>query len=66
MPFYDYRCPNGHKFEKPSLIKDRRKPKVCPQCKELGKLIISATHFYFKSKPGQNIIDRSPMKDYKG
>ena len=64
MPYYDYKCTNGHIFESFSFIKNRNIPKLCPNCKykNVGKHIITKPNMIMKTKPGeQNIIDSSPM-----
>jgi putative FmdB family regulatory protein len=41
MPTYEYKCPNGHLFEKfyPTMGTKRRA--VCPQCGKRGEQLIS-------------------------
>jgi len=44
-----------------SLMKDRNKPKECPDCKLKGERIISKPNMIMKTEPGANIINKSPM-----
>ena len=41
MPTYEFRCPNGHVFEKafPTITKTRRLK--CPTCGKMGERLIS-------------------------
>lgn len=61
MIYYVYKCPEGHIFEKPSVMKDRNLPQECPVCKGKSKRIITSPNMIMKEKPGANIIDKSPM-----
>ena len=62
MPYYDYKCSNGHIFEKLSSMKDRNVLKKCPNCKQHGTKVVTKPNMIMKTKPGeQNIIDSSPM-----
>jgi len=40
MPTYEYRCPNGHAFEKVQRITDKARAK-CPTCGKQGERLIS-------------------------
>ena len=40
MPTYEYRCPNGHAFEKLQKMTDKSKVK-CPTCGKLAERLIS-------------------------
>ena len=40
MPTYEYRCPNGHEFEKLQKISDPPEAE-CPECGEKAERIIS-------------------------
>ena len=40
MPTYEYRCPNGHAFEKVQKITDKARAK-CPTCGKPGERLIS-------------------------
>jgi len=40
MPTYEYRCPDGHRFEKFQKMSD--KPRIkCPECGKLAERLIS-------------------------
>jgi putative FmdB family regulatory protein len=41
MPTYEYKCPNGHEFEKffPTISTKRRV--TCPKCKKVAQRLIS-------------------------
>ena len=40
MPTYEYRCPNGHVFEKLQKMSDKPRTK-CPTCGKLAERLIS-------------------------
>jgi putative FmdB family regulatory protein len=40
MPTYEYRCPNGHTFEKLQKMTDKARVK-CPTCGKLAERLIS-------------------------
>ncbi len=41
MPVYCYECPSGHEYETVLSVKDYEKKTKCPDCKKVGKKIIS-------------------------
>jgi len=41
MPFYDYECKHGHVFEEMCSMSDRNRKKECPECGEMGDVIMS-------------------------
>jgi putative FmdB family regulatory protein len=49
MPTYEFRCPNGHEFEKfYRTISGAEAQAACPECGALAERILSATGFSFK------------------
>lgn len=49
MPTYEFRCPQGHEFEKLyRTISGAEAQSACPTCGQLGERIMSATGFAFK------------------
>jgi putative FmdB family regulatory protein len=49
MPLYEYRCPNGHEFEKFfRSIGSAASEAKCPACGELGERVLSAAGLVFK------------------
>jgi putative FmdB family regulatory protein len=40
MPTYEYRCPNGHRFEKLQKMSDKTRVK-CPTCGKMAERMIS-------------------------
>jgi putative FmdB family regulatory protein len=49
MPTYEFRCPNGHEFEKfYRTISGAEAQAACPVCREAAERIMSATGFAFK------------------
>jgi len=42
MPNYDYRCPNGHTFDKIRPMGTQRDAIKCPECGLPGKLLPAA------------------------
>ncbi|MDB4907560.1 MAG: regulatory protein FmdB family [Gemmatimonadetes bacterium] len=49
MPTYEYRCPDGHEFEKFWRSISSAQPDVpCPVCGKLGERQLSASGFAFK------------------
>ncbi|MEO8294293.1 MAG: zinc ribbon domain-containing protein [Gemmatimonadota bacterium] len=40
MPTYEYRCPDGHRFEKFQKMSDKPRTK-CPECGKLAERMIS-------------------------
>lgn len=49
MPTYEFRCPEGHDFEKfYRTISSAESQAVCPQCGKLAERIMSPTGFAFK------------------
>lgn len=49
MPTYEFRCPEGHEFEKfYRTISGAESVAACPQCGEIAERIMSATGFAFK------------------
>jgi len=49
MPTYEFRCPQGHEFEKfYRNISGGEAQSACPQCGELSERMMSATGFAFK------------------
>lgn len=48
MPTYEYRCPNGHEFERFQKITDESRA-ACPTCGETGERLLSGgMGFLFK------------------
>jgi putative FmdB family regulatory protein len=45
MPFYQYRCSEGHKTEELRKVDNRRDPIKCSQCDEAAELEITAVAF---------------------
>jgi putative FmdB family regulatory protein len=41
MPYYEYKCPNGHQYEKRKPISEIDKVENCPECGEEGKRLFS-------------------------
>jgi len=41
MPFYDYKCKHGHVFEEMCSMSDRNRKKECPECSEMGSVMLS-------------------------
>jgi len=41
MPIYDYRCKNGHTFDKMCSVQDRKEPKECIECGEKATFVFS-------------------------
>jgi putative FmdB family regulatory protein len=49
MPTYEFRCPNGHEFEKfYRTISGAEAQAACPECGALAERILSAAGFSFK------------------
>jgi putative FmdB family regulatory protein len=49
MPTYEFRCPQGHEFEKfYRSISGAESQAVCPQCGQPAERMMSATGFAFK------------------
>jgi putative FmdB family regulatory protein len=49
MPTYEFRCPQGHEFEKfYRTISGAEAQAACPQCGQLAERIMSAAGFAFK------------------
>src|SRR5258705_1530117 len=49
MPTYEFRCPQGHEFEKfYRTISGAEGQARCPECGELAERMMSATGFAFK------------------
>jgi putative FmdB family regulatory protein len=49
MPTYEFRCPQGHEFEKLyRTISGAEAQAVCPQCGQIGARLMSAAGFAFK------------------
>jgi putative FmdB family regulatory protein len=49
MPTYEFRCPNGHEFEKLyRTISGAEAQAACPTCGQLAERIMSPTGFAFK------------------
>ena len=49
MPTYEFRCPNGHEFEKfYRTISGAEAQAACPECGELAERRLSAAGFAFK------------------
>ena len=49
MPTYEFRCPQGHEFEKfYRTISGAEAQAACPECGALAERILSATGFSFK------------------
>jgi putative FmdB family regulatory protein len=49
MPTYEFRCPQGHEFEKfYRSISGAEAQAVCPQCGQRAERMMSATGFAFK------------------
>ena len=40
MPIFEYKCENGHRFEKMTTIAKREEPQIC-DCGVVGKFVIS-------------------------
>ena len=64
MPLYEYRCPNGHEFERFfRSIGSAAVEAKCPTCGELGERVLSTAGLVFKGS-GFYITDYG--KDGKG
>jgi putative FmdB family regulatory protein len=49
MPTYEFRCPQGHEFEKfYRSISGAEAQSACPQCGEIAERMMSAAGFAFK------------------
>jgi putative FmdB family regulatory protein len=49
MPLYEFRCPNGHDFEKfYRSISSAPQAEVCPECGERAEKLMSAAGLVFK------------------
>ena len=49
MPTYEFRCPEGHEFEKLyRTISGAESVAACPQCGKIAERMMSATGFAFK------------------
>src|SRR4051812_43837905 len=49
MPTYEFRCPDGHDFEKfYRTISGAESQAACPECGKLAERVMSATGFAFK------------------
>lgn len=49
MPLYEFRCPNGHDFEKfYRSISSAPQSEKCPECGELAQRLMSAAGLVFK------------------
>jgi putative FmdB family regulatory protein len=49
MPLYEFRCPNGHDFEKfYRSIGSAPQTEVCPECGERAEKLMSAAGLVFK------------------
>ena len=49
MPTYEFRCPQGHEFEKfYRTISGAEAQAACPQCGQSAERMMSATGFAFK------------------
>ena len=49
MPTYEFRCPNGHEFEKfYRTISGAEAQAACPECGTIAERILSAAGFSFK------------------
>lgn len=66
MPEYTYKCKHCKNiFEETHQMSESNIPQPCPDCESLSDRYYSyAPNFFFVDKPGANIIDRSPMKDF--
>lgn len=47
MPFYDFQCPNNHRFELKQSF-DSEPMAICPTCKTMAKRLISLVPVHFK------------------
>ncbi len=65
MPLYDYKCPQGHRFEATAKMSDMSK-RECPECHEMAKRQISAPNSTFKLRPGESYLDTKSFNHLTG
>ena len=66
MPTYEFRCPQGHEFEKfYRSISGAEAQAACPVCNQLADRMMSATSFAFKGS-GFYKTDYASKKDSGG
>ncbi len=63
MPLYEYRCPEGHQFEKRQPLRERELA-ICPQCGALAPKVFSAVNhsfgFRFSDKSLNDVESKGP------
>jgi putative FmdB family regulatory protein len=48
MPRYDFRCADGHTFERARSIAERDEPQTCPTCEQPAVRLVGAPGIQFK------------------
>lgn len=60
MPFYNYKCPNGHVFDRMFSMSSYKRLSRCPECKEWSERTVqNVSAFHLKGKGFHG-------NDYKG